>query len=158
MIDGDCFIRRGNGIITMRIHHCATRCIVVAAVFYAVLLNGCGNQGLVAVSGKITIDGKPADEGSVVFSPVDGEGPNMGTQIKNGEYQFSGVNRMTPGKKKVELVAVLKTGKRIPAGPPLPKGTMVDDVKRFSSKETCNITPGQTQSVDFDLKPPVRNR
>ena len=110
-------------------------------------------ENLVAVEGNVTIGDKPADDGTITFNPADGQGPSAGTQIKNGKYQFTGSKGLPPGAKNVEITAVLKTGRQIEAGPPLRKGTMIDEVERFSHKETCNIALGQTSPVNFDLKP-----
>jgi hypothetical protein len=146
--------RFSNAIEVFAMHdRCQHRwllCLIAAsAICWAA---GCGNGNLVAVEGRVTVDGKPADDGSIVFNPVDRQGPSKGVQIKDGKYQFTGGNRMLPGEKNVEIVATLKTGKQLAAGPPLPKGTMVDEVEKSSSKETRRITLGQSEPLDFDLK------
>jgi hypothetical protein len=115
---------------------------------------GCGNGNLATVEGNVTVGGKPADDGTITFNPADGQGPSAGTAIKNGKYQFTGSKGLPPGAKNVEITVTLKTGRQVPSGAfGAPAGTMLDETKSFSSKETCNITAGQINCVDFDLKP-----
>lgn len=114
---------------------------------------GCGNGNLVSVEGNITVAGKPADDGAITFAPVDGNGPSVGGTIKDGKYQLAGTSGVTPGPKTVHITALLKTGKQIEAGPPMPKGTTVDQKDRFSADETCTVATDPINQRDFDLKP-----
>ena len=73
---------------------------------------GCGKAGNHAsISGKVQLDGKPLEQGSILFIPIEGtKGVPAGGPIVNGDYrlhqaaQAVGVNR-------VEVQAVHKTGK-----------------------------------------------
>jgi hypothetical protein len=38
------------------------------------------------VTGKIEVDGKPVENGSITFIPADGNGPTAGGIIENGQY------------------------------------------------------------------------
>lgn len=140
-------------------HH-AMKCLVASLAVVGAVLSvvGCGNGNLVAVSGDVSVAGKLADGGSISFSPADGQGPSVGTQIKDGKFDMVAGKGLPPGPKNVEITAVLKTGKQIEAGPPIRKGTMVDETKRFSGKETCNVVAGQTNQFNFHLNPPKENR
>jgi hypothetical protein len=118
------------------------------------LVAGCNNKDLAVVEGNVTVGGKPADEGSITFMPADGQGPSIGAQINNGKYRFAGNEGLPPGAKSVAITAMLKTGRQIPSSAMgAPEGAMIDEADRFSTKETCNITVGQVNRVDFDLKP-----
>lgn len=134
-----------------RRHNVWLLCLIAAGLVFTIA--GCGNGKLVTVEGTVTVGGKPADDGSITFAPADGLGPSVGTQVKNGTYRFTGSNGLTPGPKNVEITAMLKTGKKIEAGPPLRKGTMIDEAERFSSRETCDVSAGQANQFNFDLKP-----
>jgi hypothetical protein len=70
---------------------------------------GCGDDsGLGKVTGTITIDGRPAPNGSVTFIPVNGEGPTTGTTISNGEYESDA----PIGEAKVEIRVSRVVGKK----------------------------------------------
>jgi hypothetical protein len=126
--------------------------MMAAGLFLSIA--GCGHGNLVTVEGNVTVGGKPADDGTITFNPADGQGPSAGTAVKNGKYQFAGAKGLPPGAKNVEITATLKTGRQVPSGAMgAPPGKMVDETNRFSSKETCNITAGQINRVNFDLKP-----
>jgi hypothetical protein len=64
------------------------------------VLIGCtDNSGLADVSGAVTIDGAPAEEGSISFFPVDGQGQTTGAQITQGRYQ----SKAPLGESRVEI-------------------------------------------------------
>jgi hypothetical protein len=134
---------------------CRPACTFVA---FVLLLVGCGDQR-VTVKGKVTLDGNPVDSGSISFQPKDGNGPGTGGTIENGEYLLQGPSAAVPGPKVVTIIAVMKTGKRIPAGPPHPAGAMMDEVVTFPLPGTRNpptfdadVAPGKANEFNFDLK------
>lgn len=122
-----------------------------------VLMTGCGD-GTVVVRGSVSLDGKPADEGSVSFQPADGNGPSSGGSVKDGRFEAAG---LLPGKYKVTVRAALKTGKQIPAGPPNPPGTMMDELIRYPQEgknpepEIVEVSKSM-QPLAFDLKTPPK--
>jgi hypothetical protein len=113
---------------------------------------GCGKPGGVVVEGTVSCNGAPADSGSVTFNPADGKGPSVGAPITDGKYRFDAKAGLTPGKKQVDISAIVKTGKKIPAGPPAPAGQMIDDIQHFTAKETVEVTASQNSPHDFALK------
>jgi hypothetical protein len=132
--------------------------LTCALFTFVLLLAGCSDQR-VTVRGKVTLDGKPVDSGSISFQPKDGNGPGTGGTIENGEYLLQGAGAATPRPKIVTIIAVMKTGKRIPAGPPHPAGTMMDEVITFPLPGMRNpptfsadVTPGKDNEFDFELK------
>lgn len=135
----------------MRLFSTAT--ILAAAMF----VSGCGD-GTVVVRGSVSLDGKPADEGSVSFQPAEGNGPSSGGSVKDGRFEAAG---LVPGKYKVTVRAALKTGKQIPAGPPNPPGAMMDELIRHPPEgknpepEVVEVSKGM-QPLTFDLKTTTR--
>ena len=101
--------------------------IIYCTLFGLVMLAGCGGPTAV-VHGKVTIDGSPASDGSINFEPADGVGPTVGAKVTDGVYEVTSTQKMLPGKKRVVVRASSKTGKQIPAGPPAPPGTMMDEL------------------------------
>jgi hypothetical protein len=71
----------------------------------ALLLCGCG--GATTVTGTVTYDGAPVENGVVTFAPADGVGPAVGGRITDGKYR---VDDVLPGPKLVKIEAV----KRVP--------------------------------------------
>jgi len=68
--------------------------LVFGSLFLLTVLQGCGGGGVrfAAVSGKVTLDGKPVAKALVTFNPVPQPGSNIagdsasGTTDENGQY------------------------------------------------------------------------
>ena len=137
------------------------------AVSIAMLLvfSGCGdNGGRVVVSGVVTFDGKPLEDGSVVFS---GEKGAAGVgKVVNGSFTLSESGEqqgVQPGSYTVlvqswfeELGSVQPNGSFSPGKPRIPLSYM--DAKK--SGLTAEVKSGQTNKFTFDLtsKPGEKNR
>ena len=110
------------------------------------------------VKGSVTFKGQPVKSGSISFVPADSKGPSLGTRIKDGQYSLKNSADNAGGKKYVQITCTYETGQKVPAGPPEPPGTMVDQIKSISfgqNKElTCELQPGQVNEENFDLKSP----
>ena len=65
---------------------------------------GCGTS-LGTVTGEVTYEGEPVQEGWITFSPADGKGPAKGGRIDAGKYTVTDV---PPGPKLAAIVAVKK--------------------------------------------------
>jgi hypothetical protein len=125
--------------------------LLVVAGLSLVILVGCDN-GRAAVTGKVTYQGQPVENGSINFEPIDGKGGTAGGSIQNGTFQLNGDAGVFPGKKRVNILVVLKTGKQVPAGRPYPEGTMVDEVKPIQlPPQEAEILSGQANELDFSL-------
>jgi hypothetical protein len=81
------------------------RIVVCAAILLP--LTGCGSEGGgVAVTGKVTFEGQPIEEGSIQFVPQTGtEGPSAGASIKEGTYSIPRESGPVPGSYRVEINA-----------------------------------------------------
>ena len=128
-------------------------CIVAMLV-----LTGCGSDGI-SIGGAVTLDDKPLSEGSISFEPVDGAGPTTGGKITDGKYELVDAAAPLPGKKTVRISGAFKTGRRVPAGRPLPPGTMVDEIGarvpntyNTNSTLTCEVSRDGQKQIDFALK------
>lgn len=126
---------------------------VVGGLF--LLIVGCGKTGI-SVEGRVTWSGRPVEQGSISFAPADGKGPSLGTPITNGAYSIARSAGMTVGKKNVEIIAIVKTGRQVEAGPPMPPGTKVEELKNVSSRETCEVVAGSGNQCDFCLTATVK--
>lgn len=83
----------------------ATLLIFAIAVLF---FPGCGKSKLATVSGAITIDGQPAEVGSIAFFPTNGKSPTAGGEIHSGRYTTA----VTPGPAKVEIRVPKQVGEK----------------------------------------------
>jgi hypothetical protein len=127
---------------------------------------GCGDPK-VAVRGTVTVDGTPVELGAISFEPADGQGVATGGPITDGKYELTGNAAVAPGEKIVRIVGMRKTGRIVEAGPPAPKGAMVEELvpcvpSHFSDKSRLRveIVAGKPNTHDFalDSKPPAPRR
>ena len=121
---------------------------------------GCGKGGpnQSAISGEVKLDGRPLEQGSIVFTPVDGtKGIVTGGRIENGRYRLTGKAGPTIGRNRVEIHAVRKTGRpATKTGNPLEQG---DDeyeeavAPRFNAESTLKfeVKPGEN-TADFTVE------
>jgi hypothetical protein len=84
-----------------RLHTLPAALVLAAAT---VLVPGCGDS-TATITGEVTYDGKPVEDGYITFTPADGRGKDAGGQITNGQYKVEGV---PPGPKVARVTAVKK--------------------------------------------------
>ena len=78
----------------------------LSTLLAALLLCGCGQPPAGSrVSGQVTFQGKPLDQGMIVFSPVDGQATLSGCPIKDGRYNVPPENGLAPGKYDVRITS-----------------------------------------------------
>ena len=65
-----------------------------------VLLAGCSDDRAAEVTGTVTVDGKPVDEGTISFIPDNGKGGTGGGPIKEGRYTAT---KVSTGTAKVQI-------------------------------------------------------
>ena len=97
----------------------------LAAALLGIL--GCGDDddgiGRKAVSGTVTLDGKPLPSGSVLLVPA-GDGPAVGGEIAEGVFTLPEAAGPVPGSYRVEIVSNQPTGRTIPDPEQGKDGTM----------------------------------
>jgi hypothetical protein len=76
----------------------------------AVLAIGCSRSEFVEVTGSVSWQGKPVEIGEIIFAPRNKSVAPVAGRIRGGEYKLLA----KPGKVRVEIQAVRKTGKRDP--------------------------------------------
>src|SRR5262245_35203515 len=87
-----------------------TRSSLVLLVFGVALpfATGCTSQDQpVGVSGTVALDGKPVSNGRILFVGNDGSPPEV-VNIKDGSFD----GKVRPGKRRVEISALRKTGRK----------------------------------------------
>jgi hypothetical protein len=114
-------------------------------------LVGCGNDWNTAtVSGNVSVDGKPVEDGAINFVPVDGEGWTAGGIIKHGRYSV----RVPMMSLKVAITASKVVGKKpiydAPNSPEMPI-TVQTVPARFNEQTELRLEVQGNLVKDFDL-------
>lgn len=120
---------------------------------------GCGdkfpNQG--TVTGQVMLDGVPIEQGSILFSPIDGaKGAVTGGAIAKGRYELAGKAGPAFGWNRVEIRAMRKSGKMVQK-PFAPQGEMIEGQEEsvprsYNSESTLKVEvkPG-ANTADFKI-------
>jgi hypothetical protein len=120
-------------------------------VFASLAVPGCsGSSGRLAVSGKVTLDGKPLDSGMISFRPAAGTSANSsGGQITDGSYVLPAQKGLKPGKYLVTVQAFRKTGKMVDD----PQMGRIPDMEPVKFKEAGSLkaTVEERGSNTFDF-------
>ncbi|MBN2291813.1 MAG: hypothetical protein JXM70_05275 [Pirellulales bacterium] len=82
-----------------------------------VMLTGCGRNplGRLAISGKVTLNGQPLEQGNIAFEPTNRQnGVASGTNIAAGSYSIPTEKGLPPGKYIVKIYSAIrpKTGSK----------------------------------------------
>ena len=97
-------------------------------------------------------------EGSISFEAPDGSTPTFGGRIENGAYRIQDLPAQSAGQRLVRITASRKTGRKVPAGPPFPPSTMIDEIEpvpaRYNQKSTTTVElrKGVLNRFDFTLE------
>jgi hypothetical protein len=129
---------------------------------------GCGSnnpQGRVPVRGEVTFDGKPLEQGSILFSSVEGSTPMVatGSPIKNGKFalpaekglipdqtysvQFRSVEEITDTQKKTDA----EKTKDVHSDTGIKTRNILPRKYGAESKETVTATKKSPNVFQFDL-------
>lgn len=129
--------------------------LLLAVCTVAVTLPGCvGDSGpkTVDVTGTVSLDGTPVDEGQIYFRADDG-GATCSAPIREGKYEC----KVTPGAKKIEIIGYrIVPGKfeEVNPGEKTPVKEMYIP-KQYNSKTTLTLSVGEDKDKmeeSFELK------
>jgi hypothetical protein len=136
----------------------------LAAALLALAAAGCSSDSSevdtlprVAVSGTITLDGKPLPEGKLQFQPdASGSGIIAVGEIKDGKFSIDRISGPVPGKYRIMVssrpVFKIKAGENPGGGPPvsgpetIPKSYIVK-----TSPLLADVTTDSPQSFEFSM-------
>lgn len=130
-----------------------------AAAGLALFLAGCGGGGdrpTAVVEGKITVNGKPVPNGTVMFVPVETGAPATGEIRPDGTYRmttYSDGDGAVVGKHQVSITALADMQNRLPEDrTPLPPPIIPHKyLHRGTSGLTADVKAGEVNTIDFDL-------
>jgi hypothetical protein len=133
------------------------RRVVAIVVSLAALFAGCAPDnplGRKALSGQVTLDGAPLEQGNIEFHPMVQGGVQSGGVINSGSYSIPAHEGVTPGKYRVSIIDFVPT-------PPLPPGHMPGDdlppspkpkvPPEWNSKSQNTIEVNQDGPYQFDF-------
>ena len=108
------------------------------------------------VRGTVRLDGQPLAVGSILFKPTAGNsGPVAGATIQDGTFHVPAKTGPSIGMNRIEINAVKKTGRQIPAPPP--GNGMIDELveaipNRYNQQSTLQWDIKQGENViDLEL-------
>lgn len=110
------------------------------------------------VSGRVTLDGEPLEEGRIVFIPLDATAGSPGASgaITGGQYDIPAEAGPSLGKYRVQIHRDRKTGKKIPdydgeAG--ATKDEIVESIPaQYNTRSTLTAEVTGLGTFDFPLK------
>jgi hypothetical protein len=129
--------------------------LVIGAGFWASGLLGGSTKH--EVLGKVTLDGQPMEQGSILLVPTDANtGTATGGTISHGKYLLTGRQAPAPGEYKVEIRATKKSGKMVQKARGRP-GELMDEMveavaSRFNSESQLRVVAKSKRTIaDFDV-------
>jgi len=127
---------------------------------------GCGGERLVPVTGLVTLEGEPLQNGYIAFyrqaeesapGKVSSGGSTSGAEISAGLFRIPSDKGLFTGTFRVEITAIRPTGRRVSDDY---TGAMVEEQAQFlpahyntSSTLTAEIKAGAKAPLVFELKP-----
>jgi hypothetical protein len=115
----------------------------------ALVLGGCGKrQDRHEVTGEVTLQGRPLDDGIIQFAPLDGQATGDGAQIVQGKYRIPKEKGLAPGKYKVTIYGGDGSSGAGDASPDSPRAGMKPGQERVpaeynkQSKVVAEVTRG----------------
>jgi hypothetical protein len=126
----------------------------------AIAAAGCGAANeppRVGVSGKVTLGAEPLPTGTITFVPA-ASGPSATAPISEGTYSIGRSEGPGPGKYRVEIYSVRRTGKQVKdrGNPQEPQAEQRNFVPRRYNTESelkADIKPDLDQVFDYPLDP-----
>lgn len=121
----------------------------------SLLLVGCGGDGIerVALSGKVSFQGKPVEDGFIHFEPT-GQGIKSGARILNGEYKATGVGAIPVGKYQVRIEWLKEDpSKQVDGMPVPPQVNLIPPKYSTESELTIDVPSGKgSMTQDYILE------
>lgn len=85
---------------------------ILLALGCGVALTGCSSGAIKTIGGQITVDGAPAETGTISFKPADNPtGRGVGGALTAGRFELPGSASLKPGKYLVSAQVSKLTGK-----------------------------------------------
>jgi len=123
------------------------------------LLSGCGGDSLGrhAISGNVTLDGAPVENGNIAFQPVDQGVTSSGTAFTGGKYALTDEQGLPAGKYLVTVSAPKPgTGGTVPEGampgdPVPPPQELIPPEWNVKSAQTIEVKESGPFEFNFEI-------
>ena len=135
-------------------------CGIVLGSISLGMVSGCGDaRQRQEITGRVTLKGKPIEDGVINFAPLDGQETGDGAQIVNGQYRIPKQKGLSPGRYRVSIIAgngQPGAGDASPdspnpsAGKRLPKERVPPEYNE-KSKVVAEVTKGGKNEFDYDI-------
>ena len=144
-------------------HSHLTRLGLGACLLVVLTTGGCGRNplGRLAVSGNVTLNGQPLEQGNIAFEPTDRQnGVASGTNIKDGTFSVPTEKGLPPGTYVVRIYSAVhpKTGPAEDAaggtGDIGPAVQIIPPEYNTRSEQTVEVTPEGPNEFTFDVVNP----
>ena len=117
---------------------------------------GCGGSKQAAVTGEVTLAGRPVEGGTINFIPAgDTTALPAWGKIEAGRYSIPADQGPALGSNRVEIHWIRKTGRKIRSVPPAPPGEMEEKAEvipaRYNSRSELEVQVQQGENT-FDFK------
>ena len=123
----------------------SSACLCMAAFILALTASCSSRDGLNTIRGKVSIDGKPVESGTIHFQPAqEHDTRGLGTAVIDGAFELHTERKLPPGKYTVSLQAFKKTGR------------MVNDPQRGRVAEIVPLTAADSPQ-DVQLTQDISN-
>lgn len=130
---------------------------MVSAALACLALAGCEpDEGIVRVpvSGAVTLDGRPVEQGVITFMPQGGENV-ASADIVDGRYDLRRPEGPSPGPHQVAIWSRVPTGRKV-VGDPLMPGELVDEYAesipdRYNAKTELSADVQEDGDNHFDF-------
>jgi hypothetical protein len=121
----------------------------------ALIVTGCGQSDTISVTGTVTLNGKPADQAEVMFTPAEGRMAS-GVTDSSGRFELSTNSPgdgAVPGDHKVTVVEYYPPGKPPPMTPgPLPSRFPAKYGDSSQTPFSAKVQRGQKNDFKFDME------
>jgi hypothetical protein len=125
-------------------------------LLYVLLIGGCAKNEPAGhpVSGTVTFQGKPLDQGSIEFSPTGDQGTMSGGDIKDGNYSIPAASGLKPGPYAVRISSSdrsVTATEEAPGEPPPPARQRIPAKFNEQTTLTAEVTETGDNKFDFNI-------
>ncbi|MFO0956075.1 MAG: hypothetical protein U0800_01265 [Isosphaeraceae bacterium] len=124
------------------------------AIATALTLSGCGSDGLPRerISGKVTLDGRPVDSGSITFLPTASDAPGTGAEapIRAGAFDVPAAQGPIPGTYLVLVSSPVPDASR--AAPKRKARGVAEDTSGTGTPEAAEVPLRESIPEEYNTK------
>ena len=142
------------------VSHAPTVWLTIALLTLLATAGGCGaaddGPERAIVTGKVSYDGRPVENGEIRFVPADGTtGPVSGGPIRDGMYRAEGRGGVPLGTHRVEIQAFRPDPQAAvdPLSGDRPAEQYLPEKYNRNSTLEATVEAGGEQTIDFNLDP-----